>query len=129
MSITNDNEMKLTPEVYMTDEIIYLIRIDGEEAFVVRNEKEAKLAIDSIAASEEKSLSDEKTSVYRQDSNDGNSVTISTRTMGRFFNGPMKLYTKIDYVPVGFAKVKKGRLELSIRHPKMITIPTIPEKL
>lgn len=112
--------MKITPEVEMTENKIYLVRINEydeegkQEAAFVDSLENVKLVIDSIAASEEKRLRVNNTEVFRQDLDNGKRVVISTR--GKWLGG-MHPKTEIDFIEVGEAVLIRGR------HEKIAEIP------
>jgi hypothetical protein len=89
------------------------VRQDGSEMFLVTNESEAVLAIDSLASAHQKELANEWTKVYREDLNDGKKVVISTRQLGRIVDGSIIVDTILDCIKVPIAHVIKPRLEKS----------------
>lgn len=104
-------DVKLTPEVTVTNKSLFLVRIDGTESMFVTTEADAKLAVDSIAASEVAKLEDESTKVFRRDQDDGKSVSISTQVLGYMVNGRVTTVMKIDFIAVPCARVIHGRHE------------------
>ena len=108
---------KITPEVSMDSRMLFLIRIDGEEWAFVNSEEEAKLVIDSFAASEINRLENDKTEVYRKDSMDGKKIVISEKTLGMIYNSSVRDIMEIDFRPVGHAVLTKGRHELPSASP------------
>ena len=108
---TSEN-IELTPEVTMESKTLYLVRVDGEELAFVDSEDEAKLVVDSVAASEQKRLENDWTKVFRQDLDEGCSVAILTQSLGFFVNGGIVRAVYIDYTSVGHAILTKGRHEL-----------------
>lgn len=107
----------ITPEISIDSTTFYLIRIDKEEMCFVNTEKEAKLAVDSIGASEVKRMEKEGVKIYREDLNDGKKVVISSQTLGTIYNGSIIQEEEIDYVPVSHAVLTKGRHELRSTTP------------
>jgi len=105
------SDLSLTPELKVYDETWCLIRKDGEELFLVKGKKEAKLAVDSLAAARQNEATDEKTKVYREDLNDGKKVIISIQALGVLYDGKIEQDTILDFVCVPIAEVLKGRLE------------------
>ena len=114
-------EVKLTPEVSVSDKALYLIRIDGEELAFVNSVEEAKLVIDSIAAAEVKRLDDEWVKVFRRDQTDGKKVTLATQALGRVVNGAVRTAMRIDCIVVPCAKLLRGR------HERMPVAPPRPK--
>lgn len=113
----------ITPEIKMDTVLSYLIRSNGTELFNVDTEHEAKLAIDSIAATETKRLTNEWVKVFKEELNDGKKIILSTQSLGRVFNGVMTQESVIDYIPIGHAVLVKGRHELL---DKILNIPVPP---
>lgn len=106
-------DINITPEVKSTSQTYYLVRINGEEMCLVETEDKAKLAVDSIAAHEVKRLEEENVKIYREDLDNGKKVVISSQILGMIYNGSIIQVEDIDFVPVGFVNVIKGRHELS----------------
>nr|QBK85634.1 MAG: hypothetical protein LCMAC101_02290 [Marseillevirus LCMAC101] len=118
---------KITPEVSMDSRVLFLIRIDGEEWAFVNSEEEAKLVIDSFAASEVNRLESDKTEVYRKDSKDGKKIVISEKTLGMIYNSSVHSIMEIDFRPVSHAVLTKGRHELPTAAP--IPPPLPPQRI
>lgn len=112
---------KITPEILSTDCTAYLIRNNKEEVSLVERESDARLAIDSFAAAIVKELTNEYTKVYREDVNE-NKVIISTQALGYIMNGSIVEHSVIDYIPLNFVIIEKGRYE---KEPEQI-IPNPP---
>jgi len=106
-----DDFKKLTPELLMSEEMLYLIRVDGVELAFVNSEHIAKLAIDSLAASEVNKLENDTTKVYRRDQKDGKKINISTQSVGVILNGKVTTVKRIDYIPIKRAVLLHGRHE------------------
>jgi|688.fasta_scaffold03339_19 hypothetical protein len=104
--------IRLTPEVHMRSEILYLVRVDKEEVCFCETEKEAILVIDSLAAAVQKEMTNEFVKVYREDIRNGEKVILSTQSLGYFMNGIISPSKTFDYVPVSQAKYIKGRHEI-----------------
>lgn len=104
-------ETVLTPEVNVINLFRYLIRVDTEGITFVDSEAEAKLVVDSLAASEVKRLEDDWTRAFRRDQPDGKKVTVSTQAIGRVVDGSVIVASTIDYVVIPRARVLKGRHE------------------
>ena len=102
---------KITPEVSTTSTFNYLVRIDGEVMFYFTVEDEAKSAVDSIAAAEVSRLESKWTAAYRNDAE--KNVTISTRALGRVFNGSVVTEMVIDYIVVCLAVITDIRKPLA----------------
>lgn len=113
---------KITSEVELDDKILFLVRIDGKEACFVDDESQAKLAVDSFAAFEQRRLSTSDFKVFRRDLENGRISTISTQSIGYIMNGPITKFVTIDYIPVGHALIINGRLEYSKTNPLEIKI-------
>jgi hypothetical protein len=105
-------EFLYSPEVMVTPETMFLIRINGKETFLSESEDDSKLIIDSIAAKEIKKLQeDEWTKVFRVDSIDGKKITVSTQNLGRVIDGGIYEVLCLDYIAVVKVRLLKGRLE------------------
>lgn len=110
------NEIRITPEVNSTSKIAYLIRrcdVVGnqtEEVNLVERESDARLAIDSFAAALIKEITNEWTKVYREDEND-RKIILSTQSIGYIMNGSITPTFIIDYIPLGYVSVSRGRFE------------------
>lgn len=105
--------IKITSEVHMNSNLLYLVRVDKEEVCFCDSEKEAILVIDSLAASVQKELTNENTKVYREDISNGEKVILSTQSLGYIMNGILHQAKVFDFVPVSQAKYIKGRHEMS----------------
>jgi hypothetical protein len=105
-------ETILTPEVTLSDDVLYLVRMNGEAITFVDCIERAKLVVDSFAAHEVKIMASDSTKVYRQDEQDGLRVVISTQSLGYVYNGPIVESTVIDFIAVKGAVVTKSRLGL-----------------
>lgn len=124
----NPSHIKITDEIYMNDNKFYVIRIDGEETFVIDNEKDTRLAIDSIAAHEQVRFQTKNTKVFRQELDNGMKINICTQSLGKLVNGFVSKVMVIDCVLVGQACVKKGRHDTKSDIPTPPPVPT-PEIL
>ena len=108
--------IKITPEITGTNHISYLIRKHDvinkthEEVNLVERENDARLAIDSLAAYLTKEMANEWTKVYREDVGN-NKIVISTQALGYIANGFITESCIIDYIPLSFVSVEKGRFE------------------
>ena len=116
MSVDSFLEISYTPEVKITQETSYLIRINGAETFFAETEDDCKLIIDSIAAENVRKLQDDWVKVFRLDAIDGKKITISTQALGRMVDGAIYDVMTIDFVPVHHAKLLRGRLERQDRY-------------
>lgn len=99
--------IKVTPEVLMDGEVVYLIRIDGSEAAFADCQEDAMLIIDSIANDETKRMQNADTKVYRE--NLGSSISLSTQKIGKFINGSLTPHMKIEALPIGRATFSRSR--------------------
>lgn len=95
-----EDRIAITPNVFTTSSIKYLIRIDKEEFAFADDEKTALLIINSLAISEVKRLSGPGVKVFRQDLQDGKEVKICTQSLGLLVNGRVIRSTIIDVIPV-----------------------------
>ena len=105
-----------TPEVVITQETSFLIRINGVESFSVETEADSKLIIDSIAAENVRTLQNDWTKVFRMDQHDGKKIVISIQALGIKINGSIEDKLTIDFIPIRRAKLLKGRLERQDRY-------------
>jgi hypothetical protein len=119
----------ITPEVSMDDKILFLIRQNGEELAFTNTSNEAILIVDSIAASEQKRLSNEWTKVYRQDLDENRKVIISTQALGYITNGAITKCSVIDFIPVGRATPVKNRYELTEEGNVVVPVAEVLQKL
>ena len=110
--MSNEN-IKITPEVFMDDSIIYLVCINGEQACFVRSEKEARLVVDSLASYENKLLQGHRVKIFREDLNNGQKVVLSKQKIGLVMNSAISDVYTIEYTAVGRAILKKGRLDVT----------------
>lgn len=101
----------LTPEVTITNHILFLIRVDGVELALVDSEQDARLAIDSIVACEIRRLESDTLRTFRRDMPDGKKIIISTQAIGTLIDGNVIEGMKVDYIPVNRAKLLRGRHE------------------
>lgn len=101
----------LTPELSIESSDFYLIRKNNEPLFLVEGEKEAILAIDSLASAHQEDLTNDKTRVYREDLNKGRKIKISTQHLGILYDGTPQLETTLDFINISIASVLKGRHE------------------
>ena len=103
---------KVTPEVSMNDEVLYLVRVDGKECSFVRGEDEAKLVIDSMAVAEVSRLSKELVGrkIFRQE--EGSCIKVLSQSENFMYTNAPKIRTTIDFVPVGYSFLTKNRLSL-----------------
>lgn len=108
----------------MNDEVLYLVRVDGEECSFVRGESEAKLVIDSIAVSEVIRLSKELKGrkIFREEN--GTTIRILSQSENILYTNAPKVRTVIDYVPVGYSFLTKNRLSLQGDIPVPPVAPT-----
>jgi len=105
------DKTKLTPEVYITQETRYLIKLNGDEMAFSNSEKEAQIVLDSIASYEEKRLQTKYNEIYRRDHSESK-VTLSERKKGIFFDGDLQEVMVIEYTPVKYVFPTKSRFEL-----------------
>lgn len=121
-------DITLTPEITGTERVSYLIRtlnkVTGEidSISLVDNERDAQLAIDSFAAAITKELTNEWTEVFRKDVDAKNKIILLTQTKGYLYNGSINENIIIDYIPVSYISVNKGRFERDTQ----IVIPIPP---
>lgn len=105
--------MKLTPEVDLTDDLLYLVRCNKEELCFVGSKEEAVLTLDSLAHSEVERLQDEggHLKVFREDLGDG-SIVISTQKLGLIYDGVVVKAFVYDAIPVARVVYWKSRREV-----------------
>ena len=128
--IPEPSRVNLSPEVYLDEEKLYLVRQDTNELFFVNTSHQAILAIDSIAHVEQTRLEKERgerTRVFRQDFEDGKRVVISTQDKGYLYDGSIVKEIVLDYVEVSHAVIKRGRLELSVDASVDVSVETPAE--
>ncbi len=135
-SVTKNDTLRITDEVVMDSTVHFLVRLDKCELAFTDTEEKAKLIIDSLASHEQKKLEKDGgiwTKVYREDLKNGRKVVISIQQLGRLYNSYPQRESVFDYVPVGHAILKKGRLELpkpdSVPIPPPVPTPEILEKI
>lgn len=109
----NTEYTKVTPEVQVGGQYLYLVRVDKEEMAFVESKEEAILVVDSLAASEQNRLKDDWTEVFRQDTKEGREVVISTKALGYLVNGSLTKAVTIDCIPVCRASLIKNRHVIS----------------
>lgn len=109
----SSENIKITPEVSMDNAILYLVCINGEQACFVHSEREARLVVDSFAASENKLLQGPRVKIFREDLNDGQKVVLSMQKIGLMMNSAISKVSTIEYMAVGRALLKKGRLDVT----------------
>lgn len=109
--------VKLSPEVVLENEAVYLIRLDnsetrkgketGELCLVIREEV-AECMVDSIANEEMRTLYTPSVKVYRENVDDPKPyrkrIDIYTQQLGLFYDGSQKKVASIGYVAVPFAQ-------------------------
>lgn len=131
--MSTDSGVKITPEVRSTDNIQYLIRIDGTELAFVETERDAILVVDSLAAEEARRLTDDWTKVYREDLNGGRKVILSTQALGRVMNGSIVPKEEIDCIAVGHVVLVRGRHERAeetdLNETPSVPLPELLEKI
>lgn len=110
---------KLTPEVYITSETRYLIKLNGDELAFSTSEKEAQIILDSIASYEEKRLQTKHNEIYRRDLS-SSKVTLSEKKKGFIFDGELKEVMTIEYTPVKYVFPTKSRFELYNSHDSYV---------
>lgn len=103
--------VKLTPEVATSNDIFYLVKINGEEGYFVDNEKEAILTVDSVANFEMKRNKLPGYRVFREDLNDGRRVKVFLQSIGTIYNGSPYKIVDIDITPVSQGFLLKNRKE------------------
>jgi len=107
MSLT---ESKVTDEVSTTGAVQYLVRCNGEAMFVIDDETQAKIALDSLAAHDAKLHEKKRTKVFREDLNDGSKIVISTQSLGKYlYNSVPVVAVTFDMIPVQVGVVTKSR--------------------
>lgn len=102
---------KLTPEVYITQETKYLIKLNGDELAFSNSEKEAQIILDSIASYEEKRLQNKHNEIYRRDYSESK-ITLSEKRKGYLFDSDLHEVMLIEYTPVKYVFPTKSRFEL-----------------
>jgi len=109
---TKNKMYSITPEVMMNDDILYLIKVDGEEHSFTKSKEEAKLIIDSLAQSYikeyKKEYSDRK--IYREEEED--CIRVLTQSSNVFYTNAPKVRVIINFIPVGFSFLTRNRFEL-----------------
>lgn len=109
-------EIQFTPEIIVTQETSFLIRINNVETFFADSKADSKLIIDSIAAENVVKLENEWTKAFRRDHADGKKITISTQALGVIMDGNVLEVMTIDFIPVLRAKLIRGRHERQDRY-------------
>jgi hypothetical protein len=104
----------LTPEVTLENYSEYLVRLNGKELVFTTNETEAVAIVDSVANFECAKLRNDSTEVFRQDLENGKRVKISSKTLGRMWNGSVQDISTIDFVSVPKASHIKQRIPVQI---------------
>jgi len=96
--MNSKNSLKLTNDIVLQDKKVFVIRIDKEAAFFIKNEEDAKTIMDSISEHEKRRLEDEWTKVYKK--TEGEKIILSTQKLGRVYNGYIIPVMTIDYIPI-----------------------------
>ena len=116
----SSNNINITPEVQTDGTFMYLVRVNGEEmAFIEGDETKAILAVDSVAAYEQRRIGGDMIKTYREDLNGGVKVVISKQELGRIMNGGIYVDTVVDMVRIPRVNLSRGRLSIT-------TIPVAP---
>jgi hypothetical protein len=122
---------KVTNELMLNERIVYLLRINKEEMMIVLTEPDAKLAIDSLAVSEENRLKKvyPNRRVFREE--DERCIKVFTQTRGAIYDGSPNMKSEIDYIPIGCGVVVGNRFPIA-RIPDILNeinydIPPAPE--
>lgn len=102
---------KLTDLVTFEDRTSYLIRLNGEELSIAKDLQDAVKFIDIVAAEKIQETEGEWVKVYRQDSDDGKKVTISTQELGYLSNGYIREKFVVDCVCVTHIESVASRLK------------------
>jgi len=111
-------QVRLTPEVEATSQLLYVIRIDGENVGYSYSLDNCLSMIDSIAAHESKRMSSEWAKILREDLEEGKKVILLKQDVGRLYNG-----SPIPTMTIDFCKVPELNL---IRHRFSEKIPPPP---
>lgn len=120
------NKYKVTDEVSMTDKILYLVRINGEECMIVDTHDCAKLVADSIACKEitlmKKKFPAKK--IYRED--EENRITICSQSKSWFGgeNVP-KVKCVVDTIAIGCGTLTKNKYTIEHNKKKLLNEDSI----
>ena len=117
--------MKLTPEIEILDECVYLVKVDGVELSFVDTEEEAIAAIDSIAADEARRFSSEKVKITREDLEEGRRVKLYRQLMGVLYNSSIEVCMDITTVKVMKNKVLGPRISTDAKPPIPPPLPSL----
>ncbi len=103
---SSEELMRVAKGVYTSDRVMYLIRCNDEEMFVMSSYEEALDALDRLADHDAAIYSQqEKYRVLRETLCGGEKIIVSTQTLGALWDGPVKDKVVFDMIKVPCAVI------------------------
>lgn len=121
--LKEEGNMKLTPEIEILDEFVYLIKVDGAELSFVDTAEDAAIAIDSIAAEEARRFATDNIKVTREDLNEGYQSILYRQSLGYLYNSKPEICMDITAVKVFKNNIIGPRLSTVAKPPPPPPLP------